>query len=261
MTALHDFYGLWALDASTCEYNAYIPAPQAAVYTILPDGEELTFHVRWTDEEGSVHHMAYASPIDGSPRVVGDGGPSLYSRLDGDALISVVESEGTAVHTTRRTLVDGALRVEQRILTDVGFQETVALYPRTSAKQVLVYRRDLKMRKGKIAAQCAHASMAVFFQRNQGTARELRVPLDGPMASWVGGRFAKICLSVEDEPALLAVHEAARRAGLPTAIITDAGRTEFHGVPTKTAVAIGPAAATEIDRITGPDGLVETKLA
>jgi PTH2 family peptidyl-tRNA hydrolase len=103
--------------------------------------------------------------------------------------------------------------------------------------------------------------MAVFFQRNQGSTRELKVPLDGPMASWVGGRFAKICLSLEDEPALLQAYEEARKRGLPCAIITDAGRTEFHGVPTKTAVAIGPAAVTEIDAITGPGGLVDCKLA
>ena len=54
---------------------------------------------------------------------------------------------------------------------------------------------------------------------------------------------------------------ALQQAGLPTALITDGGRTEFHGVPTHTTVAIGPARADQIDQITGPDGAVVTKLA
>ncbi len=34
-------------------------------------------------------------------------------------------------------------------------------------KQVLVWRNDLKVRKGKIGSQLAHASMSVFFQKLQ----------------------------------------------------------------------------------------------
>jgi len=50
---------------------------------------------------------------------------------------------------------------------------------------------------------------------------------------------------------LLFIHSAAEIAGLPCSLIQDAGFTEFNGVPTYTAVAIGPAQATEIDKITG----------
>ncbi|NOY27714.1 MAG: aminoacyl-tRNA hydrolase [Oligoflexia bacterium] len=132
---------------------------------------------------------------------------------------------------------------------------------RADVKQVLVYRRDLKMRKGKIAAQCAHAALAVFLHRDTGTADRMDVPMNGPMAWWLRHSMAKIVLSVDDESALLRVHELARDAGLPTAVITDAGRTEFHGQPTRTAVAVGPALSTEIDEITGPQGQVQTRLA
>ena len=48
-------------------------------------------------------------------------------------------------------------------------------------KQVLLYRRDLKMRKGKIAAQCAHASLAVFLRRGAVAQGHLVVPLDVAM--------------------------------------------------------------------------------
>lgn len=163
-------------------------------------------------------------------------------------------------------------------------------------KQVIIYRRDLKMRKGKIAAQVAHASMKVFFDQNirfmspsgkpflfravwvedpdaSGSAdpnvsitvpcgEYLFVPLNEKMADWCfNGSFAKIVLSVESEEDLLRAHEEAKARGIPTSLITDQGRTEFHGVPTNTTVAIGPAAADAIDEITGPSGLVGTKLA
>jgi len=42
-----------------------------------------------------------------------------------------------------------------------------------------------------------------------------------------------------------------RETGLPCSIITDAGDTEFHGVPTKTTVGIGPDESEKIDVITG----------
>ena len=132
-------------------------------------------------------------------------------------------------------------------------------------KQVIVYRRDLKMRKGKIAAQVAHAAMKVFFQRGVRCTLDgqdaIGIPLEPDMAAWVFGSFAKVVLSVEDEAALLEVHRLAKEAGLPTALITDSGRTEFGGVPTRTTVALGPAAIEAIDKITGREGAVPTKLA
>ncbi len=135
-----------------------------------------------------------------------------------------------------------------------------------SVKQVLVYRRDLKMRKGKIAAQCAHASLAVFLRRRVGVEgvnpdELLVVPLEPAMATWISRGSAKVCLSVDDEEALLKVHALAEEAGLPCALIRDAGKTEFGGVPTYTAVAVGPALVASIDAITGPEGAVATKLA
>ncbi|MEC7949334.1 MAG: aminoacyl-tRNA hydrolase [Myxococcota bacterium] len=132
-------------------------------------------------------------------------------------------------------------------------------------KQVLLYRRDLKMRKGKIAAQCAHASLsAVLRPAVRATAvgaNPLPVPMSHEADQWLRFGQAKIVLSVDDEQALLTAHAAALAAGLPCALITDAGHTEFKGVPTRTALAIGPAAVRDIDAITGPEGMVKTKLA
>ena len=145
-------------------------------------------------------------------------------------------------------------------------------------KQVIVYRRDLTMRKGKIAAQVAHASMAVFFDRREPGGEYLQehpngglsevsfedyllIPLTPEMRVWVNGLYAKIVLSCADEADLLRIYELAKAADIPTALITDAGRTEFHGIPTHTTVAIGPASTEAIDKITGPNGAVTCKLA
>jgi PTH2 family peptidyl-tRNA hydrolase len=56
---------------------------------------------------------------------------------------------------------------------------------------------------------------------------------------------------VNSEAELDAVVAKAREAGVPCALIVDAGKTEFHGVPTKTCCAVGPGWTDEVDPITG----------
>jgi len=56
---------------------------------------------------------------------------------------------------------------------------------------------------------------------------------------------------VNSEAELLDLRDKAKAAGILHAIIQDAGKTEFHGVPTYTVVAIGPVWSDEIDPITG----------
>lgn len=156
-------------------------------------------------------------------------------------------------------LVDQVRRVEGQVM-QVEQDEPVVL-DRARVKQVIVYRRDLKMRKGKIAAQCAHASMKVLLDYNTATGPHFQAVYPGPMAVWMRRGFAKVVLSVADEDALNRVAELGAQRGIPTGRITDAGKTEFKGVPTRTTVALGPWENTAIDAITGPEGQVETKLA
>ncbi len=121
------------------------------------------------------------------------------------------------------------------------------------AKQVIVMRKDLNMRKGKMIAQGAHASMKVLLDAGALAADRSTFAMQTwpALADWLGGRFAKICVSVNSELELDAIMEKARAAGIPCALIVDSGATEFHGVPTKTCCAVGPAWADEIDAITG----------
>lgn len=142
-------------------------------------------------------------------------------------------------------------------------------------KQVIVMRTDLNMRKGKMVAQGSHASMKVFFDlmrpviyhKSDGKVETMEYILDiyqepnrkgakpfldrREMAEWKEGKFAKIVVAATSEDQLLDLYQQAQDAGLPVALITDEGYTEFNGVATNTCIAIGPANKTEIDKITG----------
>ncbi len=120
-----------------------------------------------------------------------------------------------------------------------------------TAKQVIVMRKDLNMRKGKMIAQGAHASLKVLLDAGALEGARFSLALAPGMAAWLSGRFTKVCVSVDSEAALDAVVEKARAAGVPCALVVDAGATEFHGVPTKTCCAVGPAWVDEVDAITG----------
>ena len=260
MDAIEPYLGLWALQPDTTDYGD-APAPVAAVYSLMHDAAGLYAHIRWHDAGGAVHQSAFRGVMDGARHALEDG-LSMSSSINSEGLVTTVyRGDESVARAVRTLLADGHMQVVQSQKGPSGWVDLGALYRRTSAKQVLVYRRDLKMRKGKIAAQCAHGAMAVFFRGARGPSERLEIDLDGPMAIWSRGGFAKVVLSCDDEEALLLIAEHARHRALPHAVITDAGRTEFHGVPTRTVVAIGPAAVEEIDPITGREGLIACKLA
>jgi PTH2 family peptidyl-tRNA hydrolase len=118
-------------------------------------------------------------------------------------------------------------------------------------KQVIVIRKDLKMRAGKMISQGAHASGE--FMREQIVAM-----LDGgEMAftpdeiAWMRAGMAKITVRTDSPEQFDAIRDHALQLGLKVRIITDSGRTEFGGVPTITALAIGPDRVDVIDKVTG----------
>jgi PTH2 family peptidyl-tRNA hydrolase len=121
----------------------------------------------------------------------------------------------------------------------------------TEHKQVIVLRKDLNMRKGKMIAQGAHASMRAILQLGRQEGADFVIPLDERIEPWLTGRFKKICVAVNSEAELLSLYEKAQSAGLIAALIQDAGLTEFGGVPTYTAIAVGPDRADRIDAVTG----------
>lgn len=122
-------------------------------------------------------------------------------------------------------------------------------------KQIIAIRKDIRMGKGKLAAQVAHASMKTILDFADRSMCDGQITLTfgpyGAMAEWLfDERFTKICVGVEDEKELDMLMESAKVAQLPCSMIIDNGLTEFNGVATKTCIAIGPAYPHDIDPIT-----------
>jgi PTH2 family peptidyl-tRNA hydrolase len=119
-------------------------------------------------------------------------------------------------------------------------------------KQVIVIRKDLGMRAGKMVAQGSHASMMFLINAHYSSNRAVYNQACMKLANWLfDSAMTKICCRVESEQELLEIADKAKDAGLEVHPIEDAGRTEFHGVPTLTCLAIGPDDSDKIDAITG----------
>ena len=130
------------------------------------------------------------------------------------------------------------------------------------AKQMIIMRRDLKMRKGKIAAQASHACVEAVLKAlkhenrfDQLTEVDDYMTLETndvtPLTQWFQKGVAKVCVYVDSEEALLALNKKAKERGDITALILDAGFTEFHGQPTYTCMALEPLYIEDANKITG----------
>ena len=117
----------------------------------------------------------------------------------------------------------------------------------SAPKQVIVMRRDLGMRRGKEIAQGAHASMIWLALR----IRQPGYSFTEAERRWLDGAFTKVCVRVDSEEELLSIVRRAQEAGVLVELCVDAGRTEFHGVPTPTCCAVGPDFPELIGPITG----------
>ncbi|XP_035211840.1 peptidyl-tRNA hydrolase 2, mitochondrial-like isoform X1 [Stegodyphus dumicola] len=112
----------------------------------------------------------------------------------------------------------------------------------TQYKLALVIRDDLNMGRGKIASQCSHASVLAF--------KTAMLSHQEAVEMWEAFGSAKIVLKTQSELSLLDLKDKAKKIGLLTNIVCDAGRTEVVA-GTKTVLAIGPGPVDAIDKITG----------
>ena len=110
------------------------------------------------------------------------------------------------------------------------------------SKMVIVMRNDLKMSKGKIAAQAAHAAVNCAFAAKKKDPKNLD--------KWMSEGQKKVVVKVNSEKELFEVKAIADAAGMINSVITDAGRTEI-APGTVTCIGIGPAPESAIDKITG----------
>lgn len=124
---------------------------------------------------------------------------------------------------------------------------------KTRVKQVIVIRKDLKMRHGKEIAQGAHASMAFLTKRmvkcleSAGTAYAYTHDVE---RYWLLNSFRKIGCKVDSIEDLMEIKRLCDEAKIECHVIEDNGVTEFNGVKTITALAIGPDYDEAIDPIT-----------
>lgn len=132
------------------------------------------------------------------------------------------------------------------------------------SKMMIVMRRDLKMRKGKIAAQAGHACteallmaltkedrLSDLVMTDEGMMLNTEGKKNTPLSDWFNYGCAKICVYVDSEEELLAIADKAREKDIIAAVITDAGMTEFHGEPTRTCLALEPLPSDIADELTG----------
>jgi peptidyl-tRNA hydrolase, PTH2 family len=135
-------------------------------------------------------------------------------------------------------------------------------------KQYIIVRTDLPMNAGKLAAQAAHASMKVFFDKmkfsektsvipfypgtsdEEGIAGDYSFKVTHEEQRWIEGNFTKITKKVKNENQLLKVYQAAKDAGLNASLIKDAGLYGLEG-ENYTCIAVGPNYVEDCEPIVG----------
>ncbi|MFH0986609.1 MAG: peptidyl-tRNA hydrolase Pth2 [Candidatus Micrarchaeota archaeon] len=113
-------------------------------------------------------------------------------------------------------------------------------------KQVIAVRKDLKMTKGKMSAQVAHASIESFRIAEKLAPNETK--------HWLQQGAKKVVVYVENQAQLMELKESLPDK-MPHRLIVDAGLTQLEP-GTATCLGIGPYFEEDIDRFTGKLKLV-----
>jgi peptidyl-tRNA hydrolase len=119
--------------------------------------------------------------------------------------------------------------------------------PSDEQKMVLVVRKDLGMKQGKIAAQCAHASIGVYSSESRRGSKRLR--------AWELQGQPKVCVKADSLREIEELEQAARKLNLPTFTVQDAGRTQIDA-GSVTVLAVGPGTKSKVDKVTGSQKLL-----
>ncbi|KAL0720029.1 hypothetical protein Bca4012_069353 [Brassica carinata] len=139
---------------------------------------------------------------------------------------SVAESSGN-----KKTKSKEPLEIEK--LTD----------SRKRFKMVLVARNDLKMGKGKIAAQCSLP--LILLVKVFSSLAKIDLLLD----RWENCAQPKVVVKIESEEEMLALRERAKSLKLPTHITIDAGKTQIAPDSRTVMAILGPVDV--VDDVTG----------
>ncbi len=105
-------------------------------------------------------------------------------------------------------------------------------------KQVIIIRGDLKMSKGKIASQAAHASVLATLKSNKKLVEK-----------WENQGMTKIVLKADTLESLKGLLRKANDKEIVTSEVVDDGLTEVNK-DTITCGAIGPGEKSKVDNLT-----------
>jgi len=131
-------------------------------------------------------------------------------------------------------------------------------------KQVIVVRRDLKMKHGKMASQVAHAAMSFLTREGNigcyidylindvflNSDEDIDIHSDA-IRDWLQNSFTKVVLGVGNEEELRELEKKAIEAGVMAHLVVDNGRTVFNGESTATCLALGPDWNEKLDELVG----------
>ncbi|XP_022831664.1 peptidyl-tRNA hydrolase 2, mitochondrial-like isoform X1 [Spodoptera litura] len=156
------------------------------------------------------------------------------------ARLSVISLYQTVLLATSQLIIYCIFNVKEyeELLIDHGL-----LFASDSEyKLVLVVRTDLNMSKGKIAAQCSHAAVGAFAKAQKKDPEGLKL--------WQYTGQAKVALKTDSLDEVKQICDNAKKMGLITSLIRDAGRTQI--APNSiTVLGVGPAPKDIIDKVTG----------
>lgn len=115
-------------------------------------------------------------------------------------------------------------------------------------RMTLVVRQDLKMGKGKAAAQCSHATLALYKKITNPQLESYNPEL---VNRWeLGNGQAKITLQVPNQEEMDLLYAKAISLGINSYIVHDAGRTQI-AAGSATVLGLGPAPKHILDEVTG----------
>ncbi|XP_052464088.1 peptidyl-tRNA hydrolase 2, mitochondrial [Carassius gibelio] len=133
-------------------------------------------------------------------------------------------------------------RSPHSMMAALGNSEASVMGESGEFKMILVVRNDLKMGKGKVAAQCSHAAVSAYKQVQRRNPELLK--------QWEYCGQPKVVVKAPDEDCLLELLSHAKEVGLPVSLIQDAGRTQI-APGSRTVLGVGPGPADIVDKVTG----------
>lgn len=109
-------------------------------------------------------------------------------------------------------------------------------------KMVIAVREDIKLSRGKIAAQVAHAAVGCTLIARKNSSSFL--------SKWLREGQKKIVVKVSTVDDIRSLESTAKSMKITVKVVVDAGHTEVEP-GTVTCIGLGPAPESVLDKITG----------